>query len=85
VHDPAIHIAPDESFDDRVVPDDCRYELGHFPTRESAELAGRALAQKPHGGAPEVTSERKDDSQVSGGGSLDATGGARLRKRADAI
>ena len=42
----AIHIAPDDDFDDWVVQDDSCQELGHFPTRESAELVARALAQK---------------------------------------
>lgn len=41
-----IHIAPDSGFDDWVVQDDNGRNLGHFPTRESAELAARAFAQK---------------------------------------
>jgi hypothetical protein len=49
VQAPAVHVAPDESFDDWVVRDDGGHEIGHFPTRESAELAGAALAQKIHG------------------------------------
>jgi hypothetical protein len=49
MHAPAIHVTPDESFDDWVVRDDGGHEIGHFPTRESAELAGAALAQKLRG------------------------------------
>ena len=45
----AIHVVPDESFDDGVVRDDSGYERGHHPTRESAELAGQAIAQKLRG------------------------------------
>jgi hypothetical protein len=41
----AIHVIPDDSFDDWVVRD----ELGHYPTRESAELIAEPLAQKLHG------------------------------------
>jgi hypothetical protein len=50
VHAPCIHVTPDESFDDWVVRDDGGHEIGHFPTRESAELAGTALTQKLRGG-----------------------------------
>jgi hypothetical protein len=45
----AIHVVPDEGFDDGVVRDDSGYELGHHPTRGSAELAGQAIAQKLRG------------------------------------
>jgi hypothetical protein len=45
----AIHVIPDDSFDDWVVRDEHGRELGHYPTRESAELLGEALAQKLHG------------------------------------
>ena len=39
----AIHVLPDESFDNWVVRDDCR-ELGHYPTRESAERIAETVA-----------------------------------------
>ena len=39
----AIHVAPDDSFDDWVIQEDDGRELGHFPTRESAELVAQAL------------------------------------------
>jgi hypothetical protein len=45
----AIHVVPDEGFDDWVVRDDSGYELGHCPTRESAELVGQAIARKLRG------------------------------------
>jgi hypothetical protein len=45
----AIHVAPDDSFDDWVIQEDSGRELGHFPTRESAELVAQALAQKRGG------------------------------------
>jgi hypothetical protein len=59
----AIRIVPDEGFDDWVVRDDEGHELGHFPTRESAERVGRALAQQRHGDLivclPDGTTSRK--------------------------
>jgi hypothetical protein len=45
----AIHVVPDEGFDDWVVRDDSGYELGHYPTRESAELVSQAIARKLRG------------------------------------
>ena len=45
----AIHVVPDEGFDDWVVRDDSGYELGHYPTRESAELVGQAIVRKLRG------------------------------------
>ncbi len=45
----AIHVIPDDSFDDWVVRDERGHELGHYPTRESAELIAEPLAQKLHG------------------------------------
>jgi hypothetical protein len=45
----ANHVAPDDSFDDWVVRDDSGHELGHFPTRESAELVAQAVAPKLDG------------------------------------
>jgi hypothetical protein len=45
----AIHVIPDDSCDDRVVRDECGHDLGHHPTRESAELIAETLAQKLRG------------------------------------
>jgi hypothetical protein len=42
----AIHIAPDDSFDDWVVRDENGAELGHCPTREEAEIVGETRARK---------------------------------------
>jgi hypothetical protein len=42
----ALHIIPDDRFDDWIVRDDSGYELGHYPTREAAELVAQALARK---------------------------------------
>jgi Uncharacterized protein conserved in bacteria (DUF2188) len=42
----AIHIAPDDSFDDWVVRDENGGELGHYPTREEAELVAERIAKK---------------------------------------
>jgi len=45
----ALHIVPDDSFDDWIVRDDSGRELGHYPTREAAELVAQALARKLEG------------------------------------
>jgi hypothetical protein len=45
-----IHVVPDDTFDDWIVCEDGRPELGHFPTREAAELAAQNLVRK-RGGA----------------------------------
>ena len=42
----AIYIVPDENFDDWVVRDESGHELGHYPTREAAELAARPVARQ---------------------------------------
>jgi hypothetical protein len=42
----AIHVVPDDSFDDWVVRGDIGNEFGHYPTREAAELAAEAIARK---------------------------------------
>jgi hypothetical protein len=42
----AIHIVPDDSFDDWVVRGDIGQEFGHFPAREEAELAAEPLARE---------------------------------------
>jgi hypothetical protein len=45
----AIHIMPDYRFDDWIVQDDQGRELGHYPTREAAELVAQRLAQRRRG------------------------------------
>ena len=42
----AIHVVPDDNFDDWVVRDDNGDEFGHYATREAAELADQAIARK---------------------------------------
>jgi hypothetical protein len=42
----AIHIVPDDNFDDWVVRGDIGQQLGHFPTREEAELAAEPIARE---------------------------------------
>lgn len=42
----AIHVVPDDNFDDWVVRDDKGRELGHYPTREGAELAAQPIARE---------------------------------------
>jgi hypothetical protein len=42
----AIHVIPDDSFDDWLVRDDNGHEFGHYPTREAAELVAQAIARK---------------------------------------
>ena len=37
----AIHVVPDDSFDDWVVRGDIGHEFGHYGTREAAELAAQ--------------------------------------------
>ncbi len=44
-----LHIAPDDNFDDWVVHDGDGRELGHYPTREAAELATQAVVRKRGG------------------------------------
>lgn len=41
-----IHVVPDDNFDDWVVRNDDRHEIGHSPTREEAELAAPATARE---------------------------------------
>ena len=41
----AIHVVPDDNFDDWVARNDDRHEIGHYPTREEAELAAQATAR----------------------------------------
>ena len=42
----AIHVDPDDNFDDWVVRNDDRHEIAHYPTREEAELAAQATARE---------------------------------------
>jgi uncharacterized protein DUF2188 len=41
--------APDDAFDDWTVREEGGRELGHYPTREAAELVARAIARKRGG------------------------------------
>src|SRR3979411_1619818 len=41
----AIHVVPDDNFDDLVVRDHDGHEFGHYPTREVAEPAAEAIAR----------------------------------------
>ena len=40
-----FHVAPDDSFDDWIVRSGFGRELGHYPTREEAELAAEKIAR----------------------------------------
>jgi hypothetical protein len=42
----AIHVVPDDNFDDRVVRADIGQEFSHYPTREAAEQLAQAIAQE---------------------------------------
>src|ERR1700676_1189739 len=42
----AIHVVPDDNFDDWVVRADIGQEFGHYPTRETAERVAQAIAQE---------------------------------------
>ena len=42
----AIHVVPDDNFDDWVVRADIGQEFGHYPTREAAERVAQAIAQQ---------------------------------------
>jgi hypothetical protein len=46
---PAIHIVPDDSFDDWAVREDSGRELGHYPTREAAEIVAGEFARTRRG------------------------------------
>ena len=41
----AIHVVPDDNFDDWVVRADIGQEFGHYPTLEAAERIGQASAR----------------------------------------
>ena len=45
VHAP-IDIVSDEAFDDWIVRDDNGRELGHYPTREAAELFAEPMVRR---------------------------------------
>jgi hypothetical protein len=42
----AIHVMPDDSFEDWVVRADSGNEFGHYSTREAAELVAQAIARE---------------------------------------
>jgi hypothetical protein len=42
----AIHVAPDDAFDDWLVREEGGREFGHYATREAAELVAQAIARK---------------------------------------
>lgn len=42
----AIHVVPDDSFEDWVVRGDLGNEFGHYSTREAAELVAQAMARE---------------------------------------
>jgi hypothetical protein len=42
----AIHVVPDDRFDDWIVRDDAGGELGHYGTREAAEMAAELLHER---------------------------------------
>jgi hypothetical protein len=42
----AIHVVPDDSFDDWLVRDEIGGVFGHYGTREAAELVAQAIARK---------------------------------------
>lgn len=42
----AIHVVPDDNFDDWLVRDDQGHELGHYATRDEAELTAEPIARQ---------------------------------------
>jgi hypothetical protein len=42
----AIHVVPDDSFEDWVVRAAAGHEFGHYPTREVAEPIAQAIARQ---------------------------------------
>jgi hypothetical protein len=44
-----IHVTPDDSLEGWIVQDDGGCKLGHFPTREAAELVAQPLAKTQRG------------------------------------
>lgn len=72
----ALHIVPDDSFDDWVLRDDSGYELGHYPTREEAEQVGQRVARAreidlvvhlPDGGTNRISYRRSWFRRLFGG------------------
>jgi hypothetical protein len=45
----AIHVVPDDNFDDWVVRADIGQEFGHYATLEAAERIAQAIAQEREG------------------------------------
>jgi hypothetical protein len=45
----AIHVVPDDGFDDWIVRDDNGHEFGHYPTREAAEQLAEPIARTREG------------------------------------
>jgi hypothetical protein len=41
----AIHVIPDDSFEDWIVRGEVGQDIGHFPTREEAEQLAEAIAR----------------------------------------
>ena len=41
-----VHVVPDENFEEWIVCDESGRELGHFPTREAAELTAQIVARE---------------------------------------
>jgi hypothetical protein len=46
VVDVAVHVVPDDAFDDWIVREEGGREFGHYPTREAAEVVAQAIARK---------------------------------------
>jgi hypothetical protein len=53
----AIHIVPDDSFDDWVVRGDIGKEFGHFPTREAARNLPRLAVAEVRPGRISISPE----------------------------
>jgi hypothetical protein len=45
----AIHVQPDDNFDDWIVREEDGQKLGHFSTREAAELVAEPVARERRG------------------------------------
>lgn len=45
----SVCVVPDQNFDDWVVRDDSGRELGHYATRDEAELLAKAIARERQG------------------------------------
>jgi Uncharacterized protein conserved in bacteria (DUF2188) len=42
----AVHVVPDDSFEDWIVRGEVGQDIGHFPTREEAEQLAEAIARE---------------------------------------